>query len=95
MGANRKLQAEIDRTLKRVSEGIDVFDQIWEKVGALLATQVVDLNNVQNLGPQSGCLVQRKDFDTGTNPAQKEKYEADLKKEIKKLQRYRDQIKTW
>ena len=26
---------------------------------------------------------------------QKEKYEADLKKEIKKLQRYRDQIKTW
>ena len=32
MGANRKLQAEIDRTLKRVSEGIEVFDQIWEKV---------------------------------------------------------------
>jgi CCR4-NOT transcription complex subunit 3 len=26
---------------------------------------------------------------------QKEKYEADLKKEIKKLQRARDQIKTW
>ena len=26
---------------------------------------------------------------------QKEKYEGDLKKEIKKLQRYRDQIKTW
>ncbi len=26
---------------------------------------------------------------------QKEKYEADLKKEIKKLQRSRDQIKTW
>ena len=26
---------------------------------------------------------------------QKEKFEADLKKEIKKLQRYRDQIKTW
>ncbi len=39
--------------------------------------------------------MQRKDFDTGINPAQKEKYEADLKKEIKKLQRYRDQIKTW
>lgn len=37
MGANRKLQAEIDRTLKRVSEGIDVFDQIWEKVCAELA----------------------------------------------------------
>eukprot|EP01102_Stenamoeba_stenopodia_P012819 TRINITY_DN4082_c0_g3_i6.p1 TRINITY_DN4082_c0_g3~~TRINITY_DN4082_c0_g3_i6.p1 ORF type:complete len:307 (+),score=74.28 TRINITY_DN4082_c0_g3_i6:97-1017(+) len=26
---------------------------------------------------------------------QKEKYESDLKKEIKKLQRYRDQLKTW
>lgn len=26
---------------------------------------------------------------------QKEKYESDLKKEIKKLQRYRDQIKQW
>jgi CCR4-NOT transcription complex subunit 3 len=25
----------------------------------------------------------------------KEKYESDLKKEIKKLQRLRDQIKTW
>ncbi|XP_072044271.1 LOW QUALITY PROTEIN: CCR4-NOT transcription complex subunit 3-like [Amphiura filiformis] len=30
-----------------------------------------------------------------TNSNQKEKYEADLKKEIKKLQRLRDQIKTW
>ena len=29
------------------------------------------------------------------NLAQKEKYEQDLKKEIKKLQRFRDQIKTW
>lgn len=32
MGANRKLQQEIDRTLKKVQEGIEVFDQIWEKV---------------------------------------------------------------
>lgn len=30
-----------------------------------------------------------------TNQSQKEKFEGDLKKEIKKLQRYRDQIKTW
>ncbi|KAK4272302.1 hypothetical protein QN277_020877 [Acacia crassicarpa] len=29
------------------------------------------------------------------NANQKEKFEADLKKEIKKLQRHRDQIKTW
>ena len=37
MGANRKLQAEIDRTLKKVNEGIDVFDQIWEKVNCRVA----------------------------------------------------------
>ena len=32
---------------------------------------------------------------SATSSNQKEKYEADLKKEIKKLQRSRDQIKTW
>lgn len=30
-----------------------------------------------------------------TNTNQKEKYETDLKKEIKKLQRFREQLKTW
>ncbi|KAL9258544.1 CCR4-NOT transcription complex subunit 3-like protein [Drosera capensis] len=65
MGASRKLQGEIDRVLKKVQEGVDVFDSIWNKV-----------------------------YDTD-NMNQKEKFEADLKKEIKKLQRYRDQIKTW
>lgn len=63
--ANRKLQTEIDRTLKKVQEGIEVFDQLYNKVYS------------------------------APTPQQKEKYEADLKKEIKKLQRYRDQIKTW
>jgi CCR4-NOT transcription complex subunit 3 len=29
------------------------------------------------------------------NSNQREKHEANLKTEIKKLQRYRDQIKTW
>ncbi|CAH9061930.1 unnamed protein product [Cuscuta europaea] len=65
MGASRKLQGEIDRVLKKVQEGVDLFDSIWNKV-----------------------------YDTD-NANQKEKFEADLKKEIKKLQRYRDQIKTW
>lgn len=32
MGAARKIQSEIDRTLKKVQEGIDIFDEIWEKV---------------------------------------------------------------
>ncbi|KAL0887637.1 hypothetical protein Bca101_011620 [Brassica carinata] len=67
MGASRKLQGEIDRVLKKVQEGVDVFDSIWNK------WNVYDSDNVN----------------------QKEKFEADLKKEIKKLQRYRDQIKTW
>ncbi|XRB03084.1 CCR4-NOT transcription complex subunit [Pycnococcus provasolii] len=65
MGAARKLQAEIDKTLKKVVEGVEVFDSIWNKVYE------------------------------SDNPQQREKYETDLKKEIKKLQKHRDQIKTW
>lgn len=56
---------EIERCLKKVSEGVETFEDIWKKVYS------------------------------ATNTNQKEKYEADLKKEIKKLQRLRDQIKTW
>ena len=59
------LAAEIDRVMKKVDEGVELFDEIWEKVYSA---------DTQN---------------------QKEKYEVDLKKEIKKLQRLRDQIKTW
>eukprot|EP00815_Leptocylindrus_aporus_P009002 CAMPEP_0116068328 /NCGR_PEP_ID=MMETSP0322-20121206/11589_1 /TAXON_ID=163516 /ORGANISM="Leptocylindrus danicus var. apora, Strain B651" /LENGTH=646 /DNA_ID=CAMNT_0003555405 /DNA_START=58 /DNA_END=1995 /DNA_ORIENTATION=+ len=65
MSGARKLQTEIDRVMKKVDEGVILFDDIWEKVYA--AEQ-------QN---------------------QKEKHEMDLKKEIKKLQRLRDQIKSW
>ena len=65
MGDKRKLQAEIDRTLKKVQEGVDQFDEIFGKV------------------------------QTAANSNQKEKYEGELKKEIKKLQRMRDQIKAW
>ncbi|XP_042279271.1 CCR4-NOT transcription complex subunit 3a isoform X1 [Thunnus albacares] len=65
MADKRKLQGEIDRCLKKVAEGVEQFDDIWQK-----------LHNAANAN-------------------QKEKYEADLKKEIKKLQRLRDQIKTW
>jgi CCR4-NOT transcription complex subunit 3 len=57
--------AEIDRTLKRIDEGIQSFDDVYDLV-LKADTQLL-----------------------------KEKYEADLKKEIKKLQRYRDQIKGW
>ncbi|XP_077979393.1 CCR4-NOT transcription complex subunit 3-like isoform X2 [Glandiceps talaboti] len=65
MADKRKLQGEIDRCLKKVSEGVETFEDIWQKV------------------------------QHAANSNQKEKYEADLKKEIKKLQRLRDQIKTW
>jgi Not1 N-terminal domain, CCR4-Not complex component len=39
MGAARKIQTEIDRTLKKVQEGIDVFDDIWDKVRAMESHQ--------------------------------------------------------
>ncbi|XP_050350776.1 CCR4-NOT transcription complex subunit 3 isoform X2 [Nymphalis io] len=60
-----KTVGEIDRCLKKVTEGVETFEDIWQKVH------------------------------NATNSNQKEKYEADLKKEIKKLQRLRDQIKSW
>lgn len=65
MSNARKLQTEIDRVMKKVDEGVELFDEIWEKVYS------------------------------AEQQSQKEKYEIDLKKEIKKLQRLRDQIKTW
>jgi CCR4-NOT transcription complex subunit 3 len=57
--------AEIDRTLKKVTEGVELFESIYDKM--------------QN----------------STNQTQKEKLETDLKTQIKKLQRLRDQIKAW
>ena len=57
--------AEIDRTLKKVAESVELFESIYDKMQA------------------------------STNQTQKEKLETDLKTQIKKLQRLRDQIKTW
>jgi len=65
MADKRKLQGEMDRCFKKIVEGVETFEDIWQK-----------LYNANN-----------------TN--QKDKYESDLKKEIKKLQRLRDQLKTW
>lgn len=61
----RKLQQEIDKCFKKVAEGVQAFESIYEKIQGT------------------------------TNLAQKEKLEDSLKKEIKKLQRSRDQIKAW
>ena len=65
MSRDRKLQGEITRTLKKIDEGVGIFDELYEKV-----------------------------YDAETQ-SQKLKYEGDLKKEIKKLQRHRDSLKTW
>lgn len=62
---SRKTQQEIDKTFKKVAEGIATFEGIHEKIK------------------------------TSTNAAQKDKLEDNLKREIKKLQRFRDQIKSW
>ncbi|XP_041362287.1 CCR4-NOT transcription complex subunit 3-like isoform X2 [Gigantopelta aegis] len=70
MAERRKIQGEIDRCLKKVAEGVEVFEDIWKK-----------FNSFQ--------------VQSASNSNQKEKYETDLKREIKKLQRLRDQIKTW
>ena len=51
--------------MKKVSEGVELFESIYDKMQA------------------------------STNQTQKEKLETDLKTQIKKLQRMRDQIKTW
>ncbi|KAI9818659.1 MAG: general negative regulator of transcription subunit 5 [Phylliscum demangeonii] len=63
--AQRKLQQEIEKCFKRVAEGVQAFEGIFEKI------------------------------QQASNPSQKEKLEDALKREIKKLQRQRDQIKTW
>lgn len=62
---SRKTQQEIDKTFKKVAEGIQSFEAIYEKIKS------------------------------STNAAQRDKLEDNLKREIKKLQRFRDQIKTW
>lgn len=62
---SRKTQQEIDKTFKKVAEGIQAFEGIYEKIRS------------------------------ATNPGQRDKLEDNLKREIKKLQRFRDQIKSW
>ncbi|KAJ8095410.1 general negative regulator of transcription subunit 5 [Marasmius tenuissimus] len=63
--ASNKIQTEIDRTLKKVSESVECFETIHEKIQA------------------------------STSQIQKDKLDCDLKTQIAKLQRLRDQIKSW
>ncbi|KAK2964741.1 putative CCR4-NOT transcription complex subunit 3 [Blattamonas nauphoetae] len=65
MSKLQKLQTEISKTVKKIYEGIEFFEELFEKVHST------------------------------SNPSQKEKLEADLKSEIKKLQRQRDTLRQW
>ena len=62
--SSRKVQQEIDKTFKKIDEGVLAFDDIYDKI-----------------------------YSAG-NVTQKNKLEDNLKREIKKLQRFRDDIKT-
>lgn len=64
---------------------METFEDIWQKVyNATNSNQKVSKNFYGN---EASLFY--------INVLFKEKYEADLKKEIKKLQRLRDQIKSW
>lgn len=84
-----KTTGEIDRCLKKVAEGVETFEDIWKKVhNATNSNQKVNLFwfiTLSFISCNSNFWIW----------IFQEKYEADLKKEIKKLQRLRDQIKSW
>ncbi|CUS21983.1 LAQU0S04e05490g1_1 [Lachancea quebecensis] len=65
--SQRKLQQDIEKLLKKVKEGLQDFEDVYDKF--------------QNTD--------------ASNTSYREKLESDLKREIKKLQKHRDQIKTW
>lgn len=62
---SRKTQQEIEKTFKKIAEGIAAFEGVYEKIK------------------------------TTTNTAQRDRLEENLKREIKKLQRSREQVKSW
>lgn len=84
---------EIDRCLKKVTEGVETFEDIWQKVSGKVTSHIKSnerdcdailstFNSLQII-PNFYAFFQ---VHNATNANQKEKYEADLKKEIKKLQ---------
>lgn len=65
MAAQKRLQAEIDKLLKKVDEGVEEYNRL------------------------------RDSHNRASQPNQKEKIEENLKAQIKKLQRDRNQLSTW
>lgn len=84
---------EIERCLKKVSEGVETFEDIWKKVCVrLVRSTPLVLGLCSNTCPPSSLsLLPAVQVHSASNANQKEKYEADLKKEIKKLQVSRSQ----
>ncbi|VEU22909.1 DEKNAAC104003 [Brettanomyces naardenensis] len=66
MSGHRKLQQEMDRVFKKITEGLEIFDTLYERHQTLASSS-----------------------------SQRDKLESELKKEIKKLQRFREQVKNW
>lgn len=90
---------EIDRCLKKVQEGVETFEDIWQKVNGKVISQTVKFEQamIKMLFPARWAhtwtvwtvIIDEVVFfqvHSASNANQKEKYEADLKKEIKKLQ---------
>ncbi len=71
----------MEKVLKKVEEGVQEFDAIWDKVDRPFMKYIFSDLFVQVYSASQQSL--------------KEKYESELKKEIKKLQRQRDIIKAW
>ncbi|CCW70980.1 unnamed protein product [Phytomonas sp. Hart1] len=65
MSNNRKIQVDIYRLLKKTAEGLEFYEELFDK------------------------------FENAPNLTIKERLEGELKKEIKKLQRQREQIKAF
>ena len=90
---SRKQQAEVDKVLRKVSSGVSAFED------ALEAVQEHD--RVQK--EQAAKLLKEKERERDRDKVnQKEKVdnavvklEAEMKQNIKKLQRYRDSMRDW
>lgn len=123
MAAERKLKGEIDKTLKKVIEGQEIFDDIWNQAserGGLAGWARGPAVGAVRSGAHLPALLPCHGVRAGTgrrmltcrgrvraaafpgvqvhaceNANQREKLEGELKKEIKKLQRLREQIKAW
>jgi len=77
MANSRKIQAEVDRALKKTQEGLGELDDLWPRYTAAAAAAAA-------ASPPSATAL-----------AARERVDGEIKKRLRKLQRLRDQIRTW